>query len=84
MKHLQLHRGAGVPALAAGLWTVLLALCFRLVLLWPAGTPLPIVSRAAAIAGQCLGVDPVREETASQRIEEPGKGHVKQYKILTI
>ena len=73
MKQIQLHRGAGVPAMVAGLWLVLLALCFRLVLLWPFGTPLPAVSRAAAIAGQCLGVDPVREETASERIEEPEK-----------
>ena len=71
MKQIQLHRGAGVPAIVAGLWLVLLALGFRLVLLWPSELRLPVVSRAAAIAGQCLGVDPVREETASERVEEP-------------
>lgn len=71
MKQIQLHRGAGVPAIVAGLWLVLLALGFRLVLLWPSELRLPVVSRTAAIAGQCLGVDPVREETASERVEEP-------------
>ena len=71
MKQIQLHRGAGIPAMVAGLWLVLLALCFRLVLLWPSGLRLSAVRRAADIAGQCLGVDPVREETASERIDEP-------------
>ena len=73
MKHRQLHHGAGIPAIVTGLWLVLLALCVRLVLLWPAGARLPAVSRAAVIAGQCLGVDRVREETASQRVELPEK-----------
>ena len=73
MKHPQLHRGAGVPALLTGLWLVLLSLCVRLVLLWPAGAQLPVISRTASIAGQCLGVDEVREETASQRVEQPEK-----------
>ncbi len=73
MKHPQLHHGAGVPAIVAGLWLVLTALCVRLVLLWPAELRLPVVSRAAVIAGQCLGVEAVREETASQRAEQPEK-----------
>ena len=73
MEHHQLHRGAGFPAIVRGLWLVLLALCLRLVLLWTAAPQLPILSRTARIAGQCLGVDPVREETASRRAEQPEK-----------
>ena len=73
MKQFNLHRGAAVPAIVTGLWMVLLALCVRLVLSWPAGLQLPAVSRAVSLAGQCLGVESVREETASQRVQQPEK-----------
>ena len=73
MKHPQLHHGAGVAAIVTGLWLVLLALCVRLILLWPAGAQLPVVSRVASVAGQCLRADRVREETASQRVQLPEK-----------
>ena len=69
----KLHRGAGVRALVTGLWMVLLALLFRLVLPESSGMPAPILRRSADIVGQCLGVDSVREETASQRVRLPEK-----------
>ena len=73
MKRSDLHHGAAVPAIVTGLWMVLLALCVRLVLSWPAGLRLPAVSRAVSLAEQCLGVESVREETASQRVRLPEK-----------
>lgn len=69
----KLHRGASVRAIVTGLWLVLLALFFRLVLLWPSGAAMPILRRGAGIVGQCLGVSSVREETASQRVRLPEK-----------
>lgn len=61
-------------AAVTGLWMVLLALCFRLVLLWPADTPFTrVIHRTLSIAGQCLSVPSVRAETASQRVRLPEK-----------
>ena len=69
----KLHRGASVQAIVTGLWLVLLALLFRLILLWPSGVLAPVLRRGVSIVGQCLGVCSVREETASQRVRLPEK-----------
>ena len=70
MKQQKMH----FRAVAAGLWMVLLALCFRLVLSWPAQSPqLQTVRRAKFIAGQCLTAPRVRAETASDHVRLPEK-----------
>ena len=74
MKQHRLHRGLTDRTIVVGLWLMLLALCFRLALSWPARTPqIPAVRRALRIAGQCLTAPRIREETASDRVEQPEK-----------
>ncbi len=70
MKQQKMH----FRAIVAGLWMVLLALCFRLVLSWPARSPqMRTIARARIIAGECLTAPRVRKETASDRVRLPEK-----------
>ncbi len=72
MKQRKLHWN--FRAVVAGLWLVLLALCLRLVLSWNAqSTQMRVIRQALTVAGQCLSVQRVRAETASERVQQPEK-----------
>ena len=74
MKQRRLHRRLNDRSIATGLWLVLLALCLRLALSWPAQAPQArVFRRVISLAGQCITVPSVRAETASERVEKPEK-----------
>ena len=74
MKQRRLLGGLTDRSVVTGLWLMLLALCIRLAVSWPARElPLLRVRRALSIAGQCLTVPSVRAETASEHVRKPEK-----------